>query len=206
MVAMTNPTKCVIKNIDSGDELEAMFNPGELTISKTVPWNKHDDSKGDTPRLEFTKADPLELDVELFFDTYEFHTSVVWYVHRLQSFTMVMEDKMRPPMVSFIWGDKFPKFVGVITSLTTKYSMFFSDGMPCRATCTIKMKQAEIADLGEEAKPEGEDQRWQSAPGQTVQQGDEMRADKLGDDHRAALDRNGSEDGTLSAGQQAHKG
>ena len=48
------PQKCLIKNLDGGPDLTAYFNPKELSVDKTVPWNKHKTSKGDNPTLEFT--------------------------------------------------------------------------------------------------------------------------------------------------------
>jgi hypothetical protein len=100
------------------------------------------------------------------------------------------------------WGSNFPSFMGVIESLSTRYTMFFRDGTPCRATCSIKMKQANKLE-----KEKGSAQTYtkpapgQTTPGTTAQQGDERRADKFGDDHRKVLDQNGSDDGTLKAGQ-----
>jgi hypothetical protein len=206
----TTEQKCTILNLDTGMEVEALFNPSELSISKSVPWSPHDESKGDNPTLEFTKAEPMELDVELLFDTYEIKENVYeLYVKPLASFTLVMEDEKRPPMCRFAWGDQFPEFVGVITSLTTKYTMFLRNGKPVRATCSIKMKQAEKVTLKAEQGPRtnpSDEQRRQSASGTMVQQGDERRADRHGPNHRRTLEENGSEDGTLTPGQQVTRG
>ena len=57
------PLRCIIKNPDTKKEVRAKFNPKELTIEKSVPWNKHKDSKGDTPLLEFTDAEPKTMTV-----------------------------------------------------------------------------------------------------------------------------------------------
>src|SRR5690606_22550091 len=120
----------------------------ELSVEKSVPWNKHRTSKGDNPVLEFTDAEPKELSVELLFDTYEEKTSVYdKYLKTLESFTLIMGgsliDEKRPPMCLFLWGKNFPSFMRVISSLATKYTMFLSDGTPVRATANIRMKQAD---------------------------------------------------------------
>ena len=202
--------KCSIFNLDTKAEVEALFNPTELSISKSVPWSQHDESKGDNPHLEFTKAEPMELSVELLFDTYETRENVYeLFIKRLQSFTLALETEKRPPMILFSWGEQFPEFKGVITSLTTKYTMFLRDGRPVRAACSLKIKQAEKVDLKEAQSGGGsqsEAQRRQSESGTTVQQGDERRADRFGDDHRQVLDDNGSEDGSLTAGDQVTRG
>jgi hypothetical protein len=110
-------------------------------------------------------------------------------------------------MCRFAWGDQFPEFVGVITSLTTKYTMFLRNGTPVRATCSIKMKQAEKVELKAEpgARSQSAEQRRQSAPGNMVQQGDERRADKHGENHRQVLHECDSEDGTLPTGYHVTK-
>ena len=46
----------VIKNLDDGTEVVASVNPQEISVEKSVPWEKHKRSKGDNPTLEFTNA------------------------------------------------------------------------------------------------------------------------------------------------------
>jgi hypothetical protein len=87
--------------------------------------------------------------------------------------------------------------------------MFMSDGTPVRATCSVKMKQAEKlagAKEGEEKAPKtGKVEKYDSN-GQIVAQGDERRPDKLNqNDHRDALKQSGSETGKLETGQQAYR-
>lgn len=135
--------KCLIKSLDTSDEVEAMFNPKEIGIDKTIPWNKHKSSVADIPVLEFTDPDGKEMNIELLFDTFEQKESV-WekYIKTLEKLTQVVKEKKRPPMVLFTWGTAFPGFMGVIASLGVKYTMFLKDGAPCRATVTLKMKEA----------------------------------------------------------------
>jgi hypothetical protein len=135
--------KCLIKNLDTGEEVKAMFNPKEIGVSKTIPWNKHKSSVADIPVLEFTDPDGRELDIELLFDTFEQKESV-WEKHikMLEKLTQVVKEKKRPPMVLFTWGTAFPGFMGVIATLGVKYTMFLPDGAPCRATVTLKLKEA----------------------------------------------------------------
>ncbi len=140
--------KCRIKNLDEGTEVVALFNPKELIFDKSVPWNKHKGSRGDNPFLEFTNAEPMTLSIELFFDTYEQQKNVYSeHVQSLVALTLVnkdaaSEEQKRPPHCLFVWGTEFPSFKGVIESLSIKYTMFLPDGMPVRATCSIRMKQA----------------------------------------------------------------
>lgn len=143
----TVPAKLTITLIEIGISVEAFYNPKEISIDKQVPWNKHKTSKGDAPTLEFTDAEPKVMSFELFFDTYETGLNVhAAYISKLEKATLIMggenEEKKRPPTCLITWGKGFPKFVGVMEQLSVKYTMFFKDGTPCRATATIKMKQA----------------------------------------------------------------
>jgi hypothetical protein len=208
MAAMNGPSpkiKCIIQNLDEKGQVVAYFNPQEITIDKQVPWNKHKTSKGDNPILEFTDAEPRTLAVELFFDTYESREDVYQkHVRELESYTLIMDpkskDKKRPPMVAFIWGNRFPRFTGVIESLQVKYTMFFSDGTPCRATCQLKLKQAARAVRAKQSKG------TQSEEGTIVQDGGERRADLHGENHREVLDRSGNDSARLESGTQVRKG
>ena len=147
--------KCTIVSIDSPKiQVEAQYNPKEVSIDKSVPWNKHKNPKGDIPMLEFTNAENRTLSLELFFDAYEQKGgSVVSFVERLTSMTMiragVSADKDKhPPRVIVSWGSSFPSFRGVIESLGTKYTMFREDGTPVRATCTLKIKEVDAVQAG----------------------------------------------------------
>lgn len=145
--------KCTIVNVDENKTIEGFFNPKELSMDKQVPWSAHKASKADHHVLEFTDAQPRVMTVELFFDGYEQKRDVwVHYVQPLLSFTEVKKDansdtEKRPPMCELIWG-QFPRFKGVIESVQTKFTMFLSDGTPVRATCNVKMKQADELRLG----------------------------------------------------------
>ena len=148
--------KLAVVNVDSGGMVDAFCNPKEISIDKSVPWNKHKRPKGDTPLLEFTNAENRTCSFELLFDTSELGVSV-WMtkVKLLSSYTQIIEAKKRPPLVMLVWGapegaSGFPTFKGVIESLATKYTMFLPDGTPIRATCTIKMKEADQVQFKEE--------------------------------------------------------
>lgn len=143
--------KCTIVSIDSPEILvEAQYNPKEVSIDKSVPWNKHKNPKGDVPMLEFTNAENRSLSLELFFDGFEKGKSVQGQIELLTQMTRIRqgvsaETDKHPPRVLVTWGPNFPKFQGVIESLGTKYTMFLDDGTPVRATCTLKLKEVDEA-------------------------------------------------------------
>ncbi|MBK9029793.1 MAG: hypothetical protein IPL61_00365 [Myxococcales bacterium] len=144
--------KLVIANLDKSNEgLWAQYNPKEIQVDKSASWSPSATSKGDHPELTFTTSNARTLQLELFFDTFEtvgpggapfdVHKQ---YVEPLQKMMLVMdeagdEDRRRPPRVMILWGDDLPKFVGVVESVSTKYTMFMPGGRPVRATCSVKL-------------------------------------------------------------------
>ncbi len=138
--------------------VEAQYNPKELQVDQTVPWKKPQsanqtggDKKDDNyMTLEFTGAEGRTMSVEMLFDGYEKKSSIAGKVGVLEEMARVQdpdstEEKNRRPHHCIIsWGDRgLPNFKCVIESLSTKYTMFSSEGTPLRATCTVKLKEAE---------------------------------------------------------------
>ncbi|MCE9577712.1 MAG: phage tail protein [Deltaproteobacteria bacterium] len=156
-------TVSITSTDDKSKSVTAQYNPKEVGINKSVPWQKHKDSKSDQPQLEFSGADGRSLDLELTFDGYEDKINVHdEYVNKLIEMTMAQvdasdkkgkEDQKRPHMIVLTWGagSKLPKFEGVIESVNTKYTMFLNDGTPVRATCTVKLKEASKASFKKKA-------------------------------------------------------
>ena len=125
------------------------YNPKDFKFDKKVSWKEHDD-QGQEGSLEFQKATPATMSMELIFDTTHDKSDVrTAWVNRLLSLTNPVVkpvggqagqlDKARPPKVTFAWG-KFEMF-GVIESLNVSYMMFSSEGTPLRAKVAIKMKE-----------------------------------------------------------------
>jgi hypothetical protein len=138
---------------DSGLQVEAQYNPKELQIDKTVPWAKHNKANANGLQLEFTGAEGRSMSLELMFDGYETKTSIQDKVASLEEMASVRDatsstdDKRRPHHCVVVWGTVMGgtdnKFKCVIESMSTKYTMFLSDGTPVRATVTLKLKEAE---------------------------------------------------------------
>jgi Contractile injection system tube protein len=140
---MATLEKAKIANTDKQTTLEALFNPKEYSIQKSVQWEPHKAPGLDSPEQEFTSGNPAILSVELFFDTYEDKKSVKEYTDQLMEMALVDADKHRPPAIQFTWGDL--TFDGFVESLTLRYTMFLSDGKPCRATANLSIKENKTA-------------------------------------------------------------
>jgi hypothetical protein len=132
------------------------FNPSEMSINKSSPWDGHGNSGQDPPNLEFTQGRPHSLSLELFFDGFETQTNMSSIVSQLEKF-VVRDDAKRPPKIVFTWGNTMPAFEGVIGSIEAKYTMFLEDGTPCRATVTLQLKEADHVTTQDRGHPHGND-------------------------------------------------
>lgn len=160
--------KVVLFGLECDVDIEAQYNPKEIQIDKTIEWKASPNKKHDKPELEFTAAKARTLSMELMFDTYEEGIDVQGYVRRLLLLSSVMkpdgnEMEKRPTLVQVRWGNPdMPIFEGVIESVSTKLTMFLPSGTPVRATCTVKMMEAQRAHRLNRGslKPKGPATRW----------------------------------------------
>jgi hypothetical protein len=144
--------RLTLVGIENGVRFVAQTQPKEIKVDKLVPWKKARSSTGDRPELEFTSAEGRTMSFELTFDTSDTNQDVheVW-VAKLLSLAMVMatdasasEEKKRPPRVKVL-GIGSIAFEGVIESIAVRYTTFTGDGVPVRATCTVKLEEASRA-------------------------------------------------------------
>jgi len=147
-------SKISIGSLDNvGLQVEAQYNPKELQIDKSIPWQKHNKANANGLQLEFTGAEGRSMSIELLFDGYETGTSIQTNVSALEEMASVRDptnpedDMRRPHHCVVVWGTVMGgtdnKFKCVIESMSTKYTMFLTDGTPVRATVTLKLKEAE---------------------------------------------------------------
>ena len=171
MLIEANLTKAVLKNKDKGNEIRVMFNPNSLQFDKTVPWNEQVNAGYDAPEVQFTSGKPETLGMELFFDTFEHNISVKPMVDEVRRLSHIDGELHRPPMVYFIWNEF--KFLGVITSVNTKYTLFLDTGAPVRATVTLKLRESLPA---KEQKTKTKPQSPDHAKVRTLKRGETLHA------------------------------
>jgi hypothetical protein len=149
--------KIKIASLDDGTSIEAQYNPKQLQMTKTVPWqkvNQANQANGQGIHLEFTGAEGREVTVELLFDGFEKQASVAGQIQQLETLSSVRdptstsEEMRRPHRCVATWGGTLPSFRCVIESLSTTYTMFGDDGTPLRATCTVTLKEADVISMG----------------------------------------------------------
>jgi len=136
----------------SGVTVEAQFNPKEISIDKSVPWQlQKTTGPGD---LEFSSADPQTMSCELMFDGFESGVPVQDEIEKLQRLSDIDPGLKRPPKVKVVWGAEgapgmIPKFEAVVESMDIKYTMFDGNGKPLRATVRMRFKQARKVKVGQ---------------------------------------------------------
>lgn len=131
--------KAVIRNLDTDEDFEVLFNPKEYIIEKRTPWKEHDVQGMDSPPVEFTLGERKRLSMELFFDTSEEKGDVRDYTDKLEELMLVNADEHRPPLLLFSWGNL--NFKCVLEDLVQRFTMFLSDGTPVRALCKVLFKE-----------------------------------------------------------------
>ncbi len=123
--------------------IQALFNPKEYTIAKSVPWNPQPGAGLDAPEMQFTTGQGATLTLELFFDTYEKGTNVAEHTKKLHAMALIDKELHRPPMVIVSWSKL--RFKGVIESVSHRFTMFLENGTPVRATVSLTIRRADSA-------------------------------------------------------------
>lgn len=131
--------KATITNIDTNETFTVLFNPTEYVLKKETPWAETKVLGLDAPAASFVAGNRMELEMELFFDTFEEKTDVREHTQKIETLLMVNRDEHRPPLCLFTWGNF--QFKGVFEKLKQRYVMFLPDGTPVRAILNVTIKE-----------------------------------------------------------------
>ncbi|GIK37852.1 MAG: peptidoglycan-binding protein [Chloroflexota bacterium] len=184
----TNPTKAIIRNIATKEEVECQFNPNEYTLSKTNQWTNKPKKGANVGKTDFGGGQPAELKLQLFFDTTNHrnnvdqqnnlkhedvrqYTNIIWDMMMVNSSTQNPKSKKgEPPQVQFQWG-KGSFFTAVIKTITQKFTMFLDDGTPVRATLDVTFQQYKDEKIFDPQNPTSRSEArkiWVVVEGQTL--------------------------------------
>lgn len=140
-------------DVENSGFFEVQYNPENFKVDRSASWKEAED-QGTLSGLEFQKLAPATVSMELTFDTTVTGDDVrTAWVNRLVDtlqprvrFTAEEGEgqgqpleKVRPPKVTFTWGDF--ELEGVLESLSVTYLMFSETGVPLRAKAQVKMKE-----------------------------------------------------------------
>ncbi len=155
--------KLTIGSLDDATlDVSAQYNPSQIERQRTVGWKQHnahniplhrrvivpgEDVESD---VEYIGGDGRSLTIELLFDGVETNCSIEPQLEALDVMATsrnpskkATDSQRRPHQCVVVWGAGGMKPMAcVIESLTVKYTMFDSDGLPLRATATVKVKEA----------------------------------------------------------------
>jgi hypothetical protein len=121
---------------------EAQFNPKEIEVDRTFPWLYHRLAPG---ALQYLGFEPARVSFALLFDGVEQSKSVQPRLDTLQRLSSVDDTLHHPPRVKVAWGSAagaMPTFDGVIEAVSVHYLKFAGNGVPLRATATVKLIEA----------------------------------------------------------------
>lgn len=127
------------------DSIEFEFNPKELTMGKEADWTTNEGQRADSaspPQYKGPKASRLAL--ELFLDdSAERRGTVVAKVEKLFACCTPKtagSDNTSPPWVQFQWGG-ITSFVGYVSSVQARYTLFTPAGLPVRAVVSVTLQE-----------------------------------------------------------------
>jgi hypothetical protein len=135
--------------VDGGEDIEFMFNPSELSFSRSVEIEQAAGARTEAGenKTSFKHPNPYSLSISnVILDTYEDGSSVLG---PLGKFTKAVEfaasgdgKGQRPPIYLFTWGSN--KYLRCfIKSLNFKLTLFMPDGTPVRATLDLSLEQVD---------------------------------------------------------------
>lgn len=157
---------------DLQKSIEVLFNPTTYTVTKTVTWsspsggnegNARSNSQVNAPTISFGGGGSRHLTMDLFFDVTEDPRvmDVRSLTDKVVALTRIDPAQGQPPVCEAMWGSETTKdfpFIGVLGSLTQKFTLFNQNGSPVRATLSV--------DFTEFLDPEND--RRQTDPEQTT--------------------------------------
>ncbi|MCE7011209.1 LysM peptidoglycan-binding domain-containing protein [Kibdelosporangium philippinense] len=134
---------------EGGDQIKCLFNPAELTISKSNSWQGGEAKGKNAPELRFQAGQSATMSMSLMFDTTREGTPVTEHTDKLLKLMKVdpalagadpSRNKARPPWVEFHWGDT-KSFKCIVERVQIRFTYFASSGKPLRCKADITMKQ-----------------------------------------------------------------
>lgn len=131
---MTGPVKAYLKT-ELDEQIDCLFNPEELTVTRTVSWSGPTSNKSNAPSVTFGGGQSGTLKFDLMFDTTDTGETVMTHTTKLLKLMDIHEfstSEKRPPWVRFHWGD-LVSFKSVLTTATLAFTYFAADGTPLRA-------------------------------------------------------------------------
>ena len=149
------PEKAYLVAKGTGERLSCLFNPKEITITKSSQW-KRSPNRGsrDSSQPEFVGTNPRTLKMDLLFEGWETGAGDVSAdVDKLFTWTTPTQESInnnqpQPPLVVLHWGAK-SYFEVYVKQVQAKYTLFDPQGSPVRAVVTCTFEETPMAAEGQ---------------------------------------------------------
>lgn len=131
---------------EGGPQIDCLFNPAELTISKSTEWSPARAKGKNAPKLRFQQGQSGSMTMTLTLDTTASGESVTKHTDALLGLTRASRkgdsgnNSARPPWCEFHWGSVH-SFKAVVESLQIRFTYFSFEGVPLRAQASLTLKQ-----------------------------------------------------------------
>ncbi len=123
-------------------QIEILYFPPEYSIEKSNTFAEISIPGLESPYMQYVKGNAGSITLEAFYDTYEEGTDVRRFTKQLSELMNIDPELDAPPPLRFIWGMPSEEpFIGVLERLTTRFTMFSSNGIPVRARLSITLKE-----------------------------------------------------------------
>ena len=121
------------------DLIEVLFNPNAYTVDKSNQIAEAAIPGLDAPILQYVHGNTRTLAMELFFDTYEEQSDVSEFTDDIYDLLEIDPETHVPPICYITWGSF--TFRGVMDHVSGRFTLFFPDGTPARATLNVTFKE-----------------------------------------------------------------
>jgi len=121
------------------EAVEVLFNPTEYRLAGSNMFSEVAVPGLQSPPLQFVRGNPRTLSMQLFFDTYESGEDVRGYTDKVTRLLEIEKELHAPPVCTFVWGGF--AFKGVMERADVRFTLFFPDGIPARATMDVSFKE-----------------------------------------------------------------
>lgn len=156
-----NKAKIIVLNENGtdGSSIDVLFNPKDYKMNFKSNYKENKIMGSDLFVTQFTNVEPAELNLSLFFDTGERigvsetvpASDVTAKTKEFIKLLYVDASLHKPPQVKFQWGTV--NFTGVIMSADAEYNMFDKDGIPTRASMSLRIREVMDISTGSRKTP-----------------------------------------------------
>lgn len=154
---------------DGKAPIAVLFNPTQYSLDKGNQIAEIGVPGLAAPILQYARGNARTLSVELLFDTYEAGKDVRTHTDKIYGLLAIERSTHVPPICTFAWGSL--RFRCVVETVNGRFTLFFPDGRPARATLTVAMKEfTEVGKLVRSPPTESADH----AKSYVVRQGDTL--------------------------------